>query len=428
VKWAVPFAALLGLSIGCRVGPAVAGQKVELVWWHVEEVREPFKAAVKWAISEYEKANPNVSMKVEITGYGANDAKIKAAAAAHQTPDIGMIAYGGAIYRYASMGILEPITDVVKEVGVEDYWPGSMREVTYKGEIYGLPDQANSDMLFYRKDLLAEKGVTPPQTWDELLKSAKQLTGGGHYGIAYGLGSTDGNKIIWDFMRTNNASVFDKNLKVVFDTAETREALQMLKDLAPYTPPGTINMSTTDGRVNALRGTVPMVITSTSFPYEILTKAPTQLAQFGAVPLPKKSQRGCYYFSGALFLFKDSPHKKEVKDFFRFLHRRDIYSQYLATMPNGFQPQRRSTFKDPVYLNDARVKQVAQFLDAGAESLQACSTPGNDQVMNPYGSEIESRLILKKVVDLVLVDGKSPAEAAATGQKWIEQLVEEIGK
>jgi len=81
-----------------------------------------------------------------------------------------------------------------------------------------------------------------------------------------------------------------------------------------------------------------------------------------------------------------------------------------------------------VYLNDARVKQVAQFLDAGAESLQACSTPGNDQVMNPYGSEIESRLILKKVVDLVLVDGKSPAEAAATGQKWIEQLVEEIGK
>jgi len=406
---------------------ASAGEPVNLVWWHVEETREPFKAAVKWAIEEFKKVRPDINVTVEITGYGANDAKIKAAAAAHKTPDIGMT-WGGGIYRYASMGILEPITDVVKSIGVDDYWPGPIREATYKGEIYGLPDQDNTHLLFYRKDLLAEKGIKPPETWDELLSAAKALTVGNRSGLGYGLASVDGNEVLWCFMRTNNATIFDRDLNVVFDSKETQEALQIMKDLMPYVPPGSISMSENEARVNALRGNVAMVLTSTSFPYEIVSKAPAQLANFGAVAFPKRKQRGAYYFSGELFIFKDSQHKKEAKEFFRFLHRPEIYRQYLAMMPNGFQPTRKSTINDPAYRNHPEVKKVEAFLQAGIESLPFASTPGTDQVMNPYGPEIESRLVLKKIMDLVLVDGKSPAEAAATGQQVIKKLVEEIGK
>jgi multiple sugar transport system substrate-binding protein len=408
-------------------GLANAANKTELVWWHVEETRKPFKAAVQWAIAEYEKQNPDITVKVEITGYGANDAKIKAAAAAHSTPDIGMT-WGGGINRYATMGILEPITDVVKEVGVQDYWPGPIREATYKGEIYGLPDQANVHLLFYRKDLLAKKGINPPQTWDELFVAAKALTGDGQYGLAYGLGSVDANEVFWCFMRSNGASVFNKALEVVFDSKETQEALQTMKELMPYTPPGTISMSESEARVNALRGNVAMALTSTSFPYEIISKAPEQLPNFGAVPFPKKKQRGAYYFSGKLFIFKDSKHKKEAKDFFRFLHQSKIYNQYLATMPNGFMPMRRSTVEDPEYLNHPEVKKVAHFIQAGVESLPHASTPGTAVVMNPYGGELEARLTLKKVMDLVVVEGKTPEEATATGQRWIERIVREIGR
>ena len=47
---------------------ASAGEPVNLVWWHVEETREPFKAAVKWAIEEFKKVRPDINVTVEITG------------------------------------------------------------------------------------------------------------------------------------------------------------------------------------------------------------------------------------------------------------------------------------------------------------------------------------------------------------------------
>ncbi|MFC0470755.1 extracellular solute-binding protein [Halalkalibacter kiskunsagensis] len=38
----------------------------------------------------------------------------------------------------------------------------------YDGGVYGLPEQQIFPMLFYRKDILEELGLTPPKTWDEV--------------------------------------------------------------------------------------------------------------------------------------------------------------------------------------------------------------------------------------------------------------------
>ncbi len=38
----------------------------------------------------------------------------------------------------------------------------------YDGGVYALPEQQSFPMLFYRKDILAELGLTPPETWQDL--------------------------------------------------------------------------------------------------------------------------------------------------------------------------------------------------------------------------------------------------------------------
>ncbi|MDR9855719.1 extracellular solute-binding protein [Paenibacillus sp. VCA1] len=38
----------------------------------------------------------------------------------------------------------------------------------YEGGVYSIPEQQTFPMLFYRKDILEEIGVSPPQTWDDL--------------------------------------------------------------------------------------------------------------------------------------------------------------------------------------------------------------------------------------------------------------------
>ena len=36
----------------------------------------------------------------------------------------------------------------------------------YEGGVYAVPETQNFDMLFYRTDVFAELGLTPPETWE----------------------------------------------------------------------------------------------------------------------------------------------------------------------------------------------------------------------------------------------------------------------
>ena len=45
----------------------------------------------------------------------------------------------------------------------------TMVPISLNGKVYGLPEQANVSMLFYRKDILAELEIDVPETWDDVL-------------------------------------------------------------------------------------------------------------------------------------------------------------------------------------------------------------------------------------------------------------------
>ncbi|MDT7041030.1 ABC transporter substrate-binding protein [Candidatus Nitronereus thalassa] len=49
---------------------------------------------------------------------------------------------------------------------------------TYQGHVYGVPSRIDSGMLYYRKDLLAKYGFSPPVTWEELVRQAKTILDG----------------------------------------------------------------------------------------------------------------------------------------------------------------------------------------------------------------------------------------------------------
>jgi ABC-type glycerol-3-phosphate transport system substrate-binding protein len=49
-----------------------------------------------------------------------------------------------------------------------DFYKSAWEPYTYNGKVYGLPETLSFPMIFYRKDILAELGIDPPKTWDEL--------------------------------------------------------------------------------------------------------------------------------------------------------------------------------------------------------------------------------------------------------------------
>ncbi|MEX1028775.1 MAG: ABC transporter substrate-binding protein [Paenibacillaceae bacterium] len=79
---------------------------------------------------------------------------------------------------YAPKGVLAPIDEFMKADGVPntDFYEQALKELSSDGKLYGLPLTVDARALFYNKTILAEKGLNPPTTWDELADVAKQLT------------------------------------------------------------------------------------------------------------------------------------------------------------------------------------------------------------------------------------------------------------
>jgi len=78
---------------------------------------------------------------------------------------------------YATSGRLEPITDRAEELDYFDEYPDSLiSALTHKGELWGLPIQANGRILYYRKDIFEELGVDPPSDAESLLEIGEMVT------------------------------------------------------------------------------------------------------------------------------------------------------------------------------------------------------------------------------------------------------------
>ncbi len=61
--------------------------------------------------------------------------------------------------------------DTVKGWFAED----ALTPYTFQDSVYGLPDSQSFNMLFYRKDVFAELGLSVPKTWEEFINVANQL-------------------------------------------------------------------------------------------------------------------------------------------------------------------------------------------------------------------------------------------------------------
>ncbi|MEK7288084.1 MAG: extracellular solute-binding protein, partial [Elusimicrobiota bacterium] len=77
--------------------------------------------------------------------------------------------------KFAAQGWLSPLDDLFAKEDQDEFLPGDIAGSRYQGRIYRLPIQSDGGMLYYRKDLLAAKGIEPPATWDELVAAAKKI-------------------------------------------------------------------------------------------------------------------------------------------------------------------------------------------------------------------------------------------------------------
>lgn len=123
-------------------------------------------------------------IRVEVTplAWGSFATKYFASMAAGLPPDIGVTNLGGP-FDYGTVG---GVVDLRKEFPEETreleakFPPGLLRLFTAGDRLYGIPHDLSTMIMFYRTDVFARLGLTPPETWSELNRTLDKLEANGY--------------------------------------------------------------------------------------------------------------------------------------------------------------------------------------------------------------------------------------------------------
>ena len=112
---------------------------------------------------------------------------------------------------------LVAIDDMMAEDGISmDRYPAAFaKSAQFEGKTIGFPLRAHAQLMFYRKDVLAEIGMEPPKTWDDVVAIADAIRAKGLDIEPLALYfHNDGNRqnlFIWlNFLWAAGADVFDE--------------------------------------------------------------------------------------------------------------------------------------------------------------------------------------------------------------------------
>lgn len=80
---------------------------------------------------------------------------------------------------FAAAGAIIPVDDFIGQylnpADLEDYHPLYKGMSVFQGQNYGFFDDGDTLILYYRKDLFEELGLSPPATWDEIPTIAQKI-------------------------------------------------------------------------------------------------------------------------------------------------------------------------------------------------------------------------------------------------------------
>lgn len=370
-------------------------------------------AVLNQQVAGFEAANLNIRIELVqaprstterhdrlVTDFEAGDAAV----------DILVIDYPW-LAEFATSGWLLPLDDYVQSSAVDPsaFLPATVKASKINGQLMALPWTTDGGVLYYRRDLLSKYGYAPPTTWSDLqrialdIKSEEDLP----YGFVWQGASYEGltcNTL--EFVWAGGGDVLDNAGQAVFDSPQTRAALQQLANLlATDTSPSQVITFQENQALSAFRDGDAVFMRNWFYAWDRVNQEDSAVAgQVGIAPLPSSCLGG-----QALVLSASSLHKVEAFRFMTFLtgYDQQVQSALLAEQP----PALAAAFED-----DKLIAADPAWRDLHA--ALAATKPRPAAV--PY-AEL-SRAIYTEVNNL-LAGQQDPAATAANVQRRIKAIL-----
>src|SRR5205085_5257322 len=130
--------------------------------------------------------------------------------------------------------------------------PGPVKTATALGKIYAVPINSNTELLWYRKDLLQKIGKPVPKTWTEMINDSVQLAKMGQPHYIEEQGAQYEGLTVWFNSLVNSAGgqiVTADNKVVIGQAAQTAASIMHRLAISPAADPSLNVAHEDDGRV-----------------------------------------------------------------------------------------------------------------------------------------------------------------------------------
>jgi multiple sugar transport system substrate-binding protein len=242
--------------------PSLAGAQKQITFWTTEVEQD--RLEIQRDIAQGFTNKTGIGVRVIPVQENFLAARVTAAYAARSLPDVLFHPIDFTI-GWAEAGILDhrSATQVVNQLGKETFGKGPLNLVRVSGGYAAVPVDGWGQLLVYRKDLFAKKGLPVPDRWDRILKAAQTL----HnppliwgFEVATDPGERYTQQVFEHFALSNNVALTDKSGNIDIDTSEMVQTLEFYKSLRRFSPPG--NLYWLHTRIDYLSGRAAMIIWS----------------------------------------------------------------------------------------------------------------------------------------------------------------------
>jgi multiple sugar transport system substrate-binding protein len=359
---------LLALPLSaCRKQAQDEGGKVTLRFLAAPDVGKFAKEIIR----RFEAENPGIKVEMVEGPAASNTREDMYASSFMAKEDTYDLAYIDVAWmpKFAANGWLRPLDDRLTPEIQAQLLPGDLLGSKFEGHFYRFPIQSDGGMLYYRKDLLAAKGIKPPETWDELVAAAKKLQDPPRlWGFVFQGKQYEGLvcaflELVWG----NGGDVIDAAGQVRLDERPAVEALERLVAAIhtdKISPEGVLTFQEEEARHSFQEG---KAVFMRNWPYAWNLsqdpKSPVR-GKVGIIPMVGggKGKKGAATLGGWGYgITTFTKHPEEAWKFVEYNARLDM--QRLAYEQGGILPTRKSLYADAKVLAGApHMKDLGRIL------------------------------------------------------------------
>lgn len=402
----------------------------------------------KKAIKLYESKHPKVKIEMETVSTDGRLQRVQSLQAARKLPGVFKI-LPEERYVFGTKGVIEPLDDVVADIGRDRFVQGSV--VPVKDKIYDIPYTINQYSVYYaRTDLTG--GIQPATDWRSFVETSQALTRGKKgdaeskmFGTVIPAALTRMTDIYFaQILWSEGGTFFDEDFNVALDSGDGAAiALDRMRALAEAAPPGIEAYSYSDMEATYLTGKIAQEVYAPRLVVNLGADAPKLLEKVKALPLlAGESGIGIGYANPNSFAVATqefgNDNVDESKNFVQFLVSADRIREFsLTAYPHMIPPLKgvqEELLNSSNIVNDRAPQLARRSMDVSNTmdfTTEAGATVEDGEVkltgrFNPYSAAVTSRAIGANMVQNVLIRGMDSDAAVAQGVEDLESAVEEM--